>query len=189
MSFPRLTETFSCNNTLVASSTLTPVWNCYMEESPNGSTTAPATSLGMPSQLSTRSEITNTGPSCINHPIDKENEQWRWTLACCQHQERRIVSQDWWRNELATRHYILHESLADGSNFFTQCGRKHHNLLIMRGQLKNLLHIPSHVYNPFPICKCSKWTTTATLIKEIKLSRELSPNNRDSHSTQILITC
>ena len=46
---------------------------------------------------------------------------------------------------LATGHYILHKFLANRTNFFAECCRKHHNLLIMRCHLENLLHISPHV--------------------------------------------
>lgn len=42
--------------------------------------------------------------------------------------------------------YILHEFLADGSDFFAEGGTEHHDLLLVRGLLENFLNVTSHVY-------------------------------------------
>jgi hypothetical protein len=43
-------------------------------------------------------------------------------------------------------YYILHELLANRTNFFAQCGGEHHNLLSVRGVAENFLYILAHIY-------------------------------------------
>lgn len=42
--------------------------------------------------------------------------------------------------------YILHELLADRSNFFAECGGKHHNLLSMWRASEDFLHVFTHIW-------------------------------------------
>ena len=41
--------------------------------------------------------------------------------------------------------YVLHELLADGTNFLAQGGTKHHGLLIMRSSTEDLLDVTAHI--------------------------------------------
>lgn len=41
--------------------------------------------------------------------------------------------------------YILHEFLADGTDFLGEGGGEHHDLFVFRGGPENILNIPSHV--------------------------------------------
>lgn len=42
--------------------------------------------------------------------------------------------------------YILHELLADRTNFFAECSAEHHDLLAMGSAAENFLHIFAHIY-------------------------------------------
>jgi len=42
-------------------------------------------------------------------------------------------------------HWVGHELFADRSDLFREGGREHHNLLLMRSGLENILNIPSHI--------------------------------------------
>lgn len=46
---------------------------------------------------------------------------------------------------MGVENYILHEFLANRSDFLAECSWKHHHLFIMGSQFENLLHIFSHV--------------------------------------------
>lgn len=41
--------------------------------------------------------------------------------------------------------YVVHKLFADGSNFWRQGGRKHHDLLVMGCHFENVLHICAHL--------------------------------------------
>ena len=44
------------------------------------------------------------------------------------------------------RRYLLHEAAADVSDFLVQGSGKHHDLLVMRGFLEDVLDVTSHVW-------------------------------------------
>lgn len=48
--------------------------------------------------------------------------------------------------ELIRGTYVLHEFLADRTDFLRECGREHHDLFMFRRCPENILDIPSHVY-------------------------------------------
>jgi hypothetical protein len=53
----------------------------------------------------------------------------------------------WGNTDMDEKDYVLHESLAYGPYLFTQSSRKHHDLLLVRSQLENILDIFAHICN------------------------------------------
>jgi hypothetical protein len=47
---------------------------------------------------------------------------------------------------MGRRTYVLHEFLANGTDFLGEGGGEHHDMLVFRCRPKNILDIPSHVY-------------------------------------------
>ena len=48
-------------------------------------------------------------------------------------------------HEMRIRRYLLHKATADVSDFLVQGSGKHHDLLVMRGFLEDVLDVTSHV--------------------------------------------